>query len=378
MFFFFQSFSGQLTNTWCPVNPFIFANLLDLSQNMEHNFTDDNIPNNLTTSEDSNDYTFSYDLHFVNQDILNQYNQSGNVSIRNLRKMGSYSKAAYCYEMYSIIWLRYLYLIIVLVCSAMIAIGNFLILVLPFVSKSFDSPIFATVNSFAGISFCHGIDLLIYSLSHCSNVFTIYIDSNLQCLLVQCIRTFIRNVFTLHLSLLAFQRIFIAIFPLKARIYHTKKNIRNLICFIYVASLFLEPTMAFLGVRQCRDDEASNTSIVLVYVDFMILNGITIISLALAMLVMAVKSVMSSNLTTSTHQRSQSRIASFVIITYIVIYCPLQIYTIVLQTLCQYSHNMVALYIIISILQFIVHSVNPILFCLRLKEVRNIFLRKCC
>ncbi|CAG2192068.1 unnamed protein product [Mytilus edulis] len=86
----------------------------------------------------------------------------------------------------------------------------------------------------------------------------------------------------------------------------------------------------------------------------------------------------SSRLTKSASQKSQSRIASIVIILYFTLYCPLQIVVIVLQFTCEGQNYLGPISFTISMAHFALSALNPIMLCLRVPEAKKALKDRLC
>ncbi|CAC5397601.1 unnamed protein product [Mytilus coruscus] len=79
----------------------------------------------------------------------------------------------------------------------------------------------------------------------------------------------------------------------------------------------------------------------------------------------------SSRLTQSASQKSQSRMASIVIVLYFSFYCPLQIVVLLLQLTCVDPKYLGPISFTISMAQFVLSAFNPIMLCLRVPEAKK-------
>ena len=267
----------------------------------------------------------------------------------------------------------------VLFCM-LIFFGNTLVLVLPAISKSFRSPIFTTLLSFSIISLIHGFDLLFYSLAQCSMVFIFEFDAAFKCMLINCGRGFIVNVRSLHLCLLASQRIYLSLFPLKALVYHTRTNVFRCIFFIYFSCVLIECIMGFQGLRDCAVGRSKPewSTIFKTNADFIVLNLIVVAFLLSGMLSGIVQKYTSPRITQSITQRSQSRIASIVIVLYLSFYCPLKIVVFVLQFACVDPMYVGPISLTVSLAEFLLNALNPLILCLRVPEAKRALKDKFC
>lgn len=183
---------------------------------------------------------------------------------------------------------------------------------------------------------------------------------------------------SLHLSLLAFQRLYLSLFPVKAHVHHTKTNIRRSVVFIYVAGILVELIMTVAGSRDCVVNRYSHnwTTFVQTYADFIVLNLITIVLLSSAMITGIVQHYISTGLSQS--KKSQSRIASIIIALYLILHCPFKIAAGVLQYACVDPKYVGPIAFIIATTQFLVNALNPILLCLRVPEAKRALMSKLC
>ncbi|CAC5358852.1 LPAR3 [Mytilus coruscus] len=286
----------------------------------------------------------------------------------------------YCLSMFPSAIHENVYMGMSIVCCLFIFVGNILVLVLPIISRTFRSAIFTTIFSFSSISLIHGIDLLFYSMSQCSIAFDFRLNSAFECMLLSCGRGFIGNIMSLHLSLLASQRLYLSLFPLKARVHHTNTNIRRSVVFIYFACILVELIMAVVGSRDCDVSKNSHnwSTVLQTYADFIVLNLITIVLLSSAMITGIVQQYISAGIIQSKAQRSQSRIASIIIALYLLLYCPFKIAAVVLQYTCVDPKYVGPIALIISTAQFLVNAFNPIILCLRVPEAKRALMDKLC
>lgn len=286
----------------------------------------------------------------------------------------------YCESMFQSKYLVNAYIGMSIFFCILILFGNILVLVLPYISKSFSSPIFKTLLSFSIISLIHGIDLLFYSLAQCSLVFTFELDSAFQCMLMNCGRCFIVNVRSLHLCLLACQRIYMSLFPLKARVYHTKTNVCRIIFCIYFTCVLIEFSMGFQGLRDCAVNKSIPdwSTIFKTNADFIVLNLFVVALLSAGMLLGILQKYTSPRLTLSVTQRSQSRVASIVIVLYLSFYCPLKIVVLVLQFTCVDPTYVGPIAFTASTAQFMIGALYPIMLCLRIPEAKSALMNSCC
>ncbi|CAG2255604.1 unnamed protein product [Mytilus edulis] len=286
----------------------------------------------------------------------------------------------YCDSMFQSEYHKIAYIGMSIFFSMLIFIGNICVLILPLISKTFRSPIFSTLLSFSLISLIRGIDLLFYSLAQCSLVFSFRIKSALECMLVSCVKGFIANVISLHLCLLACQRIYLSLFPLNAHVHHTKTNVRRCIFFIYISCVLIEMIMGVEGSRDCvisgRNNDAS--AVFKTNADFIVLNLMVAVLLSAGMLTGIFQRYVSPRLTLSASQRSQSRIASMIIVLYVIFYCPFKMMGLVLQFACADPTYVGPIAFITSMTQFMIFALNPIMLCLRVPEAKGALKNCCC
>lgn len=286
----------------------------------------------------------------------------------------------YCLSMFPTNYHTIAYIGMSILFSMLIFIGNILVLILPYISKTLRSPIFTTLLSFAVVSLFHGFDMLFSSLSKCSLLFSFRLNSAFVCMLFSCGRGFIANIRSLHLNLLACQRIYVFIFPLKARVHHTKTNVRRCILCIYIACVLIEIIMGVQGVRDCAVSRFNHDwyTTLKTHADFIVINLMVVCLLSAAMVSGIVQKYASSRLTKSASQKSQSRIASIVIILYFTLYCPLQIVVIVLQFTCKGQNYLGPISFTISTAHFVLSALNPIMLCLRVPEAKKALKDRLC
>ncbi|VDI47507.1 Hypothetical predicted protein, partial [Mytilus galloprovincialis] len=96
------------------------------------------------------------------------------------------------------------------------------------------------------------------------------------------------------------------------------------------------------------------------------------------MLLGIVQRYVSPRLTQSASQRTQSRIASIVIVLYLSFYCPFKIVGLVLQFTCADPTYVGPIAFTASAAQFLIGALNPIMLCLRVPEAKKALKDKCC
>lgn len=282
-----------------------------------------------------------------------------------------------CQTLFSIASFRVVYIIITVSFCAVILIGNMTVIILPLLNRSFRVPIILTIQSFAFVSLINGLVALFQSLTVWSDIIYIHAimkDKYFHCYWGKC-TAYIRNVMSLHLCLLASQRVFLTVFPLKSLVYHRNKNIRIGLISIYSGCVIFELLSGFFGIRACGYIEQQATfdfgKVASLYVDIITLNILVCILLVAAMIISVIQLVRSKNIQQTSRQKSQSRMASVTIVTYITLYCPLQIALITVDVSCTGGNYVCFLTAARAILEVIVHSFAPFLFCLRLKNARR-------
>ena len=266
---------------------------------------------------------------------------------------------------------KVIYISVIGVGVASILIGNCLVIILPFMNQHFQVPVFITIRSFAFVSLFRGLILFIESMSNCPQIININVP-NFRCV-IHKFRAFIENVISLHFCLLACQRLLFTVCPLKARLYNTKRNIRIALLIVYFVCVLLEVVSSFLDLRSCGQKEEFKTlqEFVLSHIDLIFFNILFSVFLMSAMVASVVRRAISKNLLQAAGQQAQSRIASVFVITYILLFIPIQYAPIGLMDVCTGDQYRVMIDTFKTFLQVIVYSLNPYIFCLRIRAARS-------
>ena len=371
-----QTIFGVLAYAWCPevisIQISDYLEQLDLLDMLEFFSPENTTTGNITDLTASGKFVADYsdDLPVPNRTVPADRYADGYVDMVN----------KYCDSMFQSEYHKIAYIVMSISFSMLICIGNILVLILPSILKAFRSPIFSTLLSFSVISMIRGIDLLFYSLAHCSLMFSFILKSAFECIIFSCVKGFIANVISLHLCLLACQRIYISLFPLKAHVHHTKTNVRRCIFCIYISCVLIELFMGVQGSRNCVVSSYGNdvSTIFKTSADFIVFNLIVVVLLSAGMLLGIVQRYVSPRLTQSASQRTQSRIASIVIVLYLSFYCPFKIVGLVLQFTCADPTYVGPIAFTASAAQFLIGALNPIMLCLRVPEAKKALKDKCC
>ncbi|CAC5425204.1 OLFR [Mytilus coruscus] len=369
-----QAIFGVLAYAWCPEGFSILGSGdldLELLKLFESFFPENTTTGNITDLPASGTHVIDYsdDLTVPNSTVSTKRQAEGYVDMVN----------KYCDSMFQSEYHKTVYIGMSISFSMLIFIGNILVLILPSISKAFRSPIFSTVLSFSFISLIRGIDLLFYSLAQCSLMFSFILKSGFECIIFSCVKGFIANVISLHLCLLACQRIYLSLFPFKAHVNHTKTNVRRCILCIYISCVLIELIMGVQGSRDCVVSAYGNdvSTIFKTNADFIVFNLIVVVLLSAGMLSGIVQRYVSPRLTQSASQRTQSRIASIVIVLYLIFYCPFKIVGLVLQFTCADPTYVVPIAVTASTAQFMIGALNPIILCLRVPEAKRALKDSC-
>ncbi|CAG2251590.1 unnamed protein product [Mytilus edulis] len=138
--------------------------------------------------------------------------------------------------------------------------------------------------------------------------------------------------------------------------------------------------MGVQGSRDCAVTRLGNdlSTIFKTYADFIVFNLLAVVLLSVGMMSGIVQKYTSSRLTQSVTQRTQSRIASIVIVLYLSFYCPLKIMGIALHFTCFDPSYVVPIAFTASTAQFILGALNPIMLCLRVPEAKKALKDRCC
>lgn len=257
---------------------------------------------------------------------------------------------------------------------ATIFIGNVLVIILPVLNKFFRIPVFITVRSFSFVSLFRGLTFYFESFAYCPNIINMnFLQLKLNLCMISKFSAYIENVTCLHLCVLACQRIFMTSFPLKAQVYHTKNNIRVVLVCIYCLCVLLEIMLSFFGIRPCEFNAPSATMHIFLiqYIDLIFLNFLVSVLLITAMVASVIRLFASNKLPQTAGQKSQSRIASIIILIYTVLYCPISITATALEIQCADSEYILIINVLKTLLQVIVYSLSPFIFCLRMKVARR-------
>ena len=265
----------------------------------------------------------------------------------------------------------YIYNIIVVLCYVFIILGNGLVLILPiFHKKQFRFPIFITVQSLAAAGLLNVVEMVLTSLTSCE-----MLSIHSVCVFVLSFRGYVKNVFTMHWSLLAVQRIFMTLFPLKANVYHTQKLVRiTVFCFFLICLITEIFLIFFTSLRSCNLLLSSNLFLneVFIQIDFIALSMMTCLMIIMSTVICTIRQLMSSkNIQQSAGQRKQSRLASVVVIVYIIIYCPLIISIPFIFQACSSILTVQLVTYLVELSRLIILTLSPIILCLRSPEVKN-------
>jgi len=257
---------------------------------------------------------------------------------------------------------------------------NGIIIVIANVDRTLKSSVFVIMQSLSATSIIRGIIFILMRHFACCMLqfaYDLSLSHSTACHL-QRIDVYIDNAILYQLCLLVFQRLALAISPLKVHLLITRKHVAIAVGVTVTFSLMVDTLFAVSVTTTCQKKQGR--------VDFDSPHILHDMCLALLLVLLLVCSIIISLFRTklfgipleSTPQQKQSKVAAIAIISFMSIYVILIGLNIYIYYVCPDNTNAYfASDWLINHLPLLLYNIIPIVLFLRLKSIRNFLLPSC-